>query len=301
MRKAIVWIAVGWVLSVRVADAQGTSRRAMAEELLDLMNIQESIEKSFAMVKQMIPAQMEQMKQATGQTNAPADASTRTGKMMDMMAQEFSWDKLKDDYITLYAETFTEEEMKGIIAFYKSPVGQAFVKKQPELVKRSMELSQKMMMRVMPKIQAMMKELKGTAAPTAGARHKAYRINDAGNLKQIGLALLMYSRDHGKRFPGDLGVLYDEGYLTAGKVYPCPNFDTKPPKSGDDIRAGRCDYVYFGQGGDGPALGTTDPIAVTRPGRLADGYINVCYGDGHVKGFETIPADVKELLREFGE
>jgi len=85
---------------------------------------------------------------------------------MDMLAQEFSWDKLKEDYITLYAETFTEDEMKGAIAFYKSPAGQAFITKQPEVVRRSMELSQKMMMQIMPKIQAMTKEL--SAAAPAG-------------------------------------------------------------------------------------------------------------------------------------
>lgn len=167
MRKAIVWILAGVVLSVGAANAQEKPRRAMAEELLNVMNMRESIEKSFAMVKQMMPAQMAQMEQATGQTNMLANASSQMGNMMDMMAQELSWDNLKDGYIALYADTFTEEEMKGIIAFYKSPAGQAFVAKQPELMKRSMELSQKMMMRLMPKIQAMCKELEGAAAKPA--------------------------------------------------------------------------------------------------------------------------------------
>jgi len=165
MRKTIAWIAAGMVLSVGAgANGQDASRRAMAEELLNLMNIQANIEKSFDMIKQMIPAQMGRMKQATGQTCTLAEVPSRTGKMMDMMAQELSWDKLKDDYITLYAETFSEEEMKGIITFYKSPAGQAFIEKQPELMKRSMELSQKMMIQIMPKIQAMSKELKAATA-----------------------------------------------------------------------------------------------------------------------------------------
>ena len=158
MRKMIGLIAAGLVLSVAGVNAQEASRRAMAEELLNLMNMQENIEKSFAMVKQMIPAQMQKMKQATGQTNMPANMSGQTDKMMDMMAQELSWDKMKEDYITLYADTFTKEELKGIIVFYKSPAGQAFIKKQPELMKRSLEISQKLMLQVMPKIQAMAKE-----------------------------------------------------------------------------------------------------------------------------------------------
>ena len=86
--------------------------------------------------------------------------------MVDTISREFSWDKMKEDYITLYADTFTEEELKGIIAFYKSPAGQAFIQKQPELMKRSMELSQKLMLKFMPAIQgAAMNPNKTAPAP----------------------------------------------------------------------------------------------------------------------------------------
>ncbi len=163
MNKMVGIIVAGMALSVVWANAQEDTRRATAEELLNVMNVKESIEQSFAMVKKMIPAQMAQMKQATGETNIPSNVSSQTDKMMDMMAEELSWNKLKDGYIALYAEIFTDEEMKGLIAFYKSPVGQAFVQKQPEVMKRSMELSQKLMMQIMPKIQAMSKELKKTS------------------------------------------------------------------------------------------------------------------------------------------
>jgi hypothetical protein len=116
------------------------------------------------MMKQMIPAQMEKMKQVTGDTNMPADVSGQMDKMMDMMAEEMSWNKMKADYITLYAETFTEQELKDTVAFYKSPTGQAFIRKQPELMKRSMEISQKVMIKIMPKIRAMTEELKKAAS-----------------------------------------------------------------------------------------------------------------------------------------
>jgi len=166
MRKMVGSIAAMLVVGVLGANAQETQRRARAEELLNVMNIQDTLEKSFAMVKQMIPAQMEKMKQVTGDTNMPANVSSQTDKMMDMMAEELSWNKMKADYITLYAETFTEQELKDTVAFYKSPAGQAFVKKQPELMKRSMEITQKIMKQIMPKIQAMTEELKKTTPAT---------------------------------------------------------------------------------------------------------------------------------------
>jgi len=146
---------LGLWLAAMCAGAQETSsKRVLAEELLNLMNTRESIEKTFTMVKQMMPGQLAKAGQAAGQTNMPANASAQVEKMVDTISREFSWDKMKEDYITLYADTFTEEELKGIIAFYKSPAGQAFVQKQPELMKRSMELSQKMMLKLMPAMQA---------------------------------------------------------------------------------------------------------------------------------------------------
>ena len=88
------------------------------------------------------------------------------------MAEALRWDKLKDDYVALYAETFTAEEMKDLIAFYKSPTGQAFTRKQPELTRRTVEMSQKLMMQIMPKIQAMAREMAEPASPPM-AKEKA--------------------------------------------------------------------------------------------------------------------------------
>lgn len=178
MKNGVLLGVLGIWLAAMCAGAQETtSKRALAEELLTLMNTQENIEKTFAMVKQMMPAQMEKMQQATGQTNMPtnisAQASAQTEKVMETMLQELSWDKMKEDYITLYADTFTEEELKGIIAFYKSPAGQAFIQKQPELMKRSMELSQKLMLKLMPAIQGAAMKPNETAPTPAIQQEKS--------------------------------------------------------------------------------------------------------------------------------
>ncbi|MCH7927981.1 MAG: DUF2059 domain-containing protein [Candidatus Dadabacteria bacterium] len=71
-------------------------------------------------------------------------------------------------YISIYAETFTEEELKGAIKFYKSPIGKKFIEKQPELMRKSMQISQKQMTTLMPKIQKLTEEMMDqiTAQPT---------------------------------------------------------------------------------------------------------------------------------------
>ena len=164
MRKTIGWMAMGLMLCATTGLAQEDARPALAEELLIAMDMPDSIEKSFAMMKQMIPAQVEKMNQATGKTNASPNVANHMDKMMDLMADVLSWDKIKDDYVALYAGTFSAEELKDLIAFYKSPAGQAFTRKQPELTMKTMEMTQKLMMQVMPKIQALSKEL-ATSGP----------------------------------------------------------------------------------------------------------------------------------------
>ena len=140
MKKTIIAIIFGLSLLTSPTHAQDNTHRQLAEKLITVMELQKTIEQSFAAITKMVPGQ--------GQSEAGK-------KVLEMIMKELSWENIKNDYISLYAEVFTAEEMKGLIAFYESPTGQAFVKKQPELNQKSMMLSQKMMMKIMPKLPGM--------------------------------------------------------------------------------------------------------------------------------------------------
>ncbi len=62
------------------------------------------------------------------------------------------WDKLKPEYAQLYMETFTQEEVDGLLAFYRSPAGRAMIEKMPLLMNKSLQLSQARMQKLMPRI-----------------------------------------------------------------------------------------------------------------------------------------------------
>lgn len=165
MKRILMVLAVLCVsvTVVRAGDDMAT-RRALAEQLMGLMNVPQNIEKSFAMIKKMLPAQMEQMSRMAGQTNVPPEAVGQTEKVLDMVAAELQWEKVKDDYVALYAGILTEAELKAAIAYYKTAEGQSFVDKQAELMKGAMELNQKLMMKLMPRIQEL-----NRMKPQAGA------------------------------------------------------------------------------------------------------------------------------------
>jgi len=157
MRRILAATIVCAFAGVTLVRADEAQHRALAEELLDAMQMQKTIEKSSEILKQMIPAQMKQMGVSV---NASTDETQDfMQKMMDLIMKEPSWEMLKDDYITVYAETFTEEELSGLVTFYTSPIGRKYTEKQPELMKRIMQISQKQMIEFMPEIEKLTQEM----------------------------------------------------------------------------------------------------------------------------------------------
>ena len=129
-----------------------------------------------------------------------------------------------------------------------------------------------------------------------GGREKARRINCAGNLKQIGLALIIYAGDDEEEgmFPSgtQFGLLHRKNYLVNGKVYTCPSC-AKPSEE-----AGNSNYVYLGQGlADTHADPETVIIAHDRLGNHAT-WVNCLYLDGHVRGHKSLAETWNEFRLE---
>ena len=122
------------------------------------------------------------------------------------------------------------------------------------------------------------------------AREKARRINCAGNLKQMGLALRMYSSDSNEQFPtnsagadnsASLNLLVEQGYLTSMKVYTCPSTTTNSGTT--TLQDSVLDYHYV--------AGMSEDDCGTATGIIKDvdtnhtNFGNILFGDGHVKGY----------------
>ena len=137
--------------------AAEATRMEMAAELIALMKVQESMDGAINAVKQMIPMQLQQIGMA------PENAAEREEAMavvMAMISEVMGWEHIEEEVATVYAEVLTEEELRALIDFYGSPVGQTFIEKQPQLLARSMQISQRQMMNVVPLIKAKMEEMK---------------------------------------------------------------------------------------------------------------------------------------------
>ena len=59
--------------------------------------------------------------------------------------------------IDLYMAHYSEQELQDMLAFYQSETGQSVVKKMPEVMAASMQITQQLMKDVYPKIMQMSK------------------------------------------------------------------------------------------------------------------------------------------------
>jgi len=85
-------------------------------------------------------------------------ADKMSAKLAKLMKEEMSWEKMEPIYLSIYMKSFTQEEVDGMLTFYKSPAGQAMIKKMPIVMQLSMQAMQQTMTPIMQKVQTMIQE-----------------------------------------------------------------------------------------------------------------------------------------------
>jgi hypothetical protein len=82
--------------------------------------------------------QRAQGRQMSAEERQRMDAAVE--RTVNAMRQDMSVEKMRPEMARLYAETFTQEEIDGLIAFYQGPAGRAFVSKMPTVMQKSMQI-----------------------------------------------------------------------------------------------------------------------------------------------------------------
>ncbi len=77
-------------------------------------------------------------------------------KIVAIMRTELSMAAMRDFYLQIYREAFTQEVIDGMVAFYKTPAGAALIEKMPAVMQRTMELMQARMGPMQDKVKAVM-------------------------------------------------------------------------------------------------------------------------------------------------
>lgn len=72
-----------------------------------------------------------------------------------LMREELNWERLEPIYIRVYQKSFTQQEVDGMTAFYKTPAGQAVINKLPLVLQNTMAEMQPLMAPMMQRIERM--------------------------------------------------------------------------------------------------------------------------------------------------
>jgi uncharacterized protein len=125
-----------------------------------------AVTKTETMLDAMYASMEQLMRQSMQQTTGGKPRSPQQQRVMDtvparfsaLMRAEMTWEKLKPGYVQLYSETFDQEEIDGLVAFYRSPAGQAFVAKMPTVMQKSVVLGQSQMQTLLPRMKAIIEQ-----------------------------------------------------------------------------------------------------------------------------------------------
>lgn len=70
--------------------------------------------------------------------------------LRDFMAEHFRYEELEPDMIRIYTDLYTEEDIRGMTAFYRTPLGERMVATLPELSAATQGVVQRRLQASMP-------------------------------------------------------------------------------------------------------------------------------------------------------
>ena len=136
--------------------AISAGKRALIKELYTAMNVDRMAEQSANIIMDQLNKELPSMlAQVLGDSmelkgkpreefeRALIQSSDRVNaRIKELLPQRISWpETMEQIFYPIYDKHFTEEELRDLVVFYKSPTGQKAIRVMPDLLKESMQKS----------------------------------------------------------------------------------------------------------------------------------------------------------------
>ena len=155
-RLACLFLVVS-VVGVHLAEGDSISKTRKVREMLAALRMEETTNRLEQAQEMQIQAMMS--KQQLAGVTPDADQQKAYDEfhqnVVDLIRASMSWETLEPDFVKMYFDAYSEEEIDGILAFYRTSAGRPMLAKTPELTERSITISQQRMAEISPKIQAL--------------------------------------------------------------------------------------------------------------------------------------------------
>lgn len=96
-----------------------------------------------------------------------------TQVMTDFMAKYFTWDNMKVEMEKIYASELSEDDLNALATFFKTPAGQHYGAKMPDLLQKSMLMGQKVVIDHEQELLEMFKQAQGDPPTTSDPATKS--------------------------------------------------------------------------------------------------------------------------------
>ena len=153
------------------SPAPSAPSEASVKQLLEVAQARKLID---SVMSQMDTLMLQTIQQVTqGKEVSPKiqkEIDKQQAEVTGLMKELLDWSKLEPMYVRIYQKTFSQTEVDGMIAFYKTPAGQAVIAKMPAAMQNTMDEMQQMMLPVMQKMQRMQQDV--ATEMKAGAQKK---------------------------------------------------------------------------------------------------------------------------------
>jgi hypothetical protein len=126
-----------------LAAADDNSHREQVDILFKLTRMEQKINESVESVAEL------QLRQ-----NPALEA--KRGQLIAFLQRQIGWDAVKEDLYEMYMQTFTEEELKTINAFYMTTTGQKVIVIVPQLVQERNRLAMQRLQQNIGELQAIL-------------------------------------------------------------------------------------------------------------------------------------------------
>jgi uncharacterized protein len=140
MRTTLIAAALSLLITASAAAQQSISpsHESAAAELVALLQLEQQTAAGMSMM--------------TGQAGMMGD-NPLADVVQEFVREKLPWSRLQPEYVRLYAQTFSEPELRELAAFYRTPIGRRVVETTPHLAAGAMEISQRLMMPHMGELQ----------------------------------------------------------------------------------------------------------------------------------------------------
>jgi hypothetical protein len=147
---------------------------ASEESIKQLLEVAQARKLIDSVMSQMDTLMLQTIQKATQGKEVPPkiqkEIDQQQAEVTRLMKELLDWSKLEPMYVRIYQKTFSQPEVDGMIAFYKTPAGQAVIAKMPSAMQNTMDEMQQMMLPVMQKMQRMQQDV--AAEMKAGGQKK---------------------------------------------------------------------------------------------------------------------------------